>query len=556
MIGKLQTEIKRHGIASAVAYCRVSSDKQRENTSIAGQADYLQKTMAQCGVALRRIFKEVGSGKDDERAALLQAYDFCRAWNRKARNDKDRIKLLVIYDWTRWFRNRDLSSHWRIKFQQVGVMVNCPGRWVDYTDAGSIILHSVQEGMAHAEHLVISQRAVKSHYDLNAKGYVSGKLPRWLMRTDRLDATGRPVVELNPAVAPACRAAFEQVAANLSAAQAFNRNGGSKVFGGRSTFYAMLSNPLCGGRIIKQSTVEGLPDIDVESAYPALVSWQLFMQVQQRLECFKGSVRTVESEVLFPAKGVLRCHQCGAHTTSEMPTGGSGKVYHYYRCSKDVTHGRLHKDGIDSLLQSIIQDIALAPHAAQYVAKRIKEKQREARHAIHNRINALEQSRKAVEQRVSRARDLLIDGVLDKDDLQAVKSQLEDVRSRIAEQRFFMDNQGRTTDAALALLGNLGGIVRSAGAKEMNLLLQMIFPDGFTVEPGNYAACRTRRLNTIFSISGLLSGSYASIKLETGSETDTRPVKGPTPDTNRTQLDIYKADFEAVMSCYLILNAA
>lgn len=68
--------------------------------------------------------------------------------------------------------------------------------------------------------------------------------------------------------------------------------------------------------------------------------------------------------------------------------------------------------------------------------------------------------------------------------------------------------------------------------------------------------CRTQRLNTIFSISGLLSSSYASIKLETGSENATRPVKGQKPDTNRTQLDIYKADFEAVMNCYLILNAA
>ena len=557
MIGKIQTEVQRHAIRMAVAYCRVSSNKQRDNTSIPGQIDYLQKTLEPCGVIIKRIFEEVGSGKDAERAALVQAYEFCRTWNRKARREQDKIKLLAIYDWTRWFRNRDLSSHWRVKFRQIGIMVNCPSKWVDYTDAGSIILHSVQEGMAHAEHLVISDRAKKSHYDLAVNGKAAGKLPRWLLKTDKLGSDGKPIVELHPIIALAYKKAFQQVAAGIPAAEAYRMNGGHKVLGGRSSFYAMLSNALCAGRVIKKSNVEGLPDINTNSAYPALISWQMFEQVQQRLEPYKGSAKTVQSDVLFPAKGILRCPVCNGSTTSEMPLSGNGVTRHYYyRCSSKQAHGRFHKDGIDRLVKSIMSDLALSPAAAQYAQQQIKKRQQEARGAIQNKINTLHQRQQEMQQRVERARNLLIDGVLDKDDFAAVKQQLEALNMEIAEQSFFKENQGKVTQAAFQLLGNLNEVMRKASPKEISVLLQTIFPNGFTVEPGNYAVCRTQRLNTIFNISGLMSSSYASIKIETGSEIAARPAKGAQQDINRTRLDVYKSDFQAVMNCFNLMIAA
>lgn len=516
-------------------YARVSSDKQKDNTSIPGQIAYHKEALASIGYSVAYSFQDTSSGKDADRPGLEKAYQQIKKYNQR-RKEENKVKWFLVYHWNRWFRNRDLSSLWRIRFKEIGVEVNCLRKWIDYQDAGSIVLHSVEEGLAHATHLEIRSHAIKSHYDLAKSGRVSGKLPRWLTKTEE----GYSLV---PKYSEPLSLAFQYIANGGNAKAIYRKLGGAAVFGGKSTYYVTLKNTLCAGRIVKKSTIEGLPDIDRQSVYPAVTTWEIFSRAQKVL-CKGPRVKSKETDLEFFAKGAFHCPVCAGSMTSEVITKPSGKVFKYYRCSPDVKHARIRKEEVDKLLKKALASMALNSAAYDYLQKNLKAKAKKAKGEIGQKVGVVKRQLEKQEGTIKRARQMYIAGELDKADFEAVKLEKGSLENELVKLEFMKANQGQVYQLALGFLKNLGKLLATEDKAILKEALKVIFPDGFTFEPHEKHYILTPRLNTMFYITGLSSKGYTGIKIKTGDESAPSPVKGGRQDCYLTSPGSYASDFQ------------
>lgn len=76
----------------AVIYCRVSTDKAEQETSLARQRDELEQLAAECGFEVVKVIAEQASGYEADRDGVLELLSLC---------EEGEVDVLLIQDETR-----------------------------------------------------------------------------------------------------------------------------------------------------------------------------------------------------------------------------------------------------------------------------------------------------------------------------------------------------------------------------------------------------------------------------------------------------------------------
>ncbi len=76
----------------AVIYCRVSTDKAEQETSLARQRDELERLAAECGFEVVKVIAEQASGYEADRDGVLKLLSLC---------EEGEVDVLLIQDETR-----------------------------------------------------------------------------------------------------------------------------------------------------------------------------------------------------------------------------------------------------------------------------------------------------------------------------------------------------------------------------------------------------------------------------------------------------------------------
>ncbi|MFC0296730.1 YneB family resolvase-like protein [Geobacillus jurassicus] len=76
----------------AVIYCRVSTDKVEQETSLARQRDELERLAAECGLEVVKVIAEQASGYEVDRDGVLELLSLC---------EEGKVDVLLIQDETR-----------------------------------------------------------------------------------------------------------------------------------------------------------------------------------------------------------------------------------------------------------------------------------------------------------------------------------------------------------------------------------------------------------------------------------------------------------------------
>ncbi|EPR27252.1 Site-specific recombinase [Geobacillus sp. WSUCF1] len=76
----------------AVIYCRVSTDKAEQETSLARQRDELERLAAECGFEVAKVIAEQASGYEADRDGVLELLSLC---------EEGEVDVLLIQDETR-----------------------------------------------------------------------------------------------------------------------------------------------------------------------------------------------------------------------------------------------------------------------------------------------------------------------------------------------------------------------------------------------------------------------------------------------------------------------
>ena len=516
----------------SISYGRVSAEKQRFNTSVEGQHETNTRECHRLGYKVVREFSDVETGTDDNRPGLAAAYEYCKS----VANTPQAVKLLSIYHWSRWFRNVEKAFYWRAKFRDIGVDVNAPQYWVDDQDPNSLILYMVNLGMAQGESMNISRRTKRGIYNTLKSGYWPFSAPMGYQRSKIVGENNKRLLESHPDRGPAMSRVFKLIASGHHPAQAYRTCGGSKTLGGFSQFMVSLRNPLYKGFIVAKSDLPGLDEVLVESKNPVLVDPDLFDIVQNILHKEKPNNYQKGSNEFFPAKGVIKCPECGHGCTSSTPLNKLKKKYYYYRCGASSKHYRISRKLAEHSIQIALNDCQIDTKYHSTVLDKMNKKTAVVKEQLNARLRRLASELGKEKKRADKALVLLLDDTINKDQYLKQKNRVEEVEQEAAKVRHALNYQDQVKKIALELLFDLPKLYSAATPESKNLILATLFPSGFIIEKAS-GVCRTPEINSVLSSIAGGSSGYKNIEIVEESKTAKFVVLGERRDLNPRPLE-------------------
>jgi site-specific DNA recombinase len=116
----------------AVIYCRVSTEEQVDNTSLASQEKICREWCERQGIEVDRAFIEEGeSAKTTRRTQFQDMYSYCR-------QSKGRLQFVVVYKVNRFSRDNYDHHVYKALFAKVGVTLRSATEYFDDSPVGKL----------------------------------------------------------------------------------------------------------------------------------------------------------------------------------------------------------------------------------------------------------------------------------------------------------------------------------------------------------------------------------------------------------------------------------
>lgn len=305
------------GDIDVALYLRFSSERQKEQ-SIEGQ---LRDCVAYCK---RKNYRIVSVYVD--RATTARKDVEKRIYFQKMISDSSRKpwELIIVWKLDRFSRNREDSAIYKMRLRRNGVRVESATENISQNPEG-IILEAVLEGIAEYYSADLSQKITRGMRESALKCQsVGGQIPLGYKIEDHK-------LVIDPATAHIVQEAFELYANGESVVDIchiFNAKGYRTAKGSefnRNSFKAMFRNERYIG-------VYKYLDIRREGGIPAIISKELFDDVQRKLTKTAKAPARGKAKVDYLLSGKLFCGHCGAPMNGESGTSKTGAVYNYYAC--------------------------------------------------------------------------------------------------------------------------------------------------------------------------------------------------------------------------------
>lgn len=259
-----------------------------------------------------------------------------------------------------------------------------------------------------------------------------------------------------------------------------------------NAFRRALRNPVYCGKV-KVPAFENEMAFFIQGIHEPIISEQLFDLVQKIIEKKQYSKREKTAiSYHFPFRGLLICPMCGKILTGSASRGKSGKQYHYYHCLGKCTvrfrAERVEEDFVKGLkimspindFQGFIKEQMQQISLDKFQLKKSKQDILMAR--INDRIN-----------RIQKAEDLMLQGVISGDDYRRIKADIEVQINILGEQVAFIQGQtndiDRMTKKAVKLIGHLHELFWMLNTQSKRQLIDLLFPKGLVFEFNRFMPC-------------------------------------------------------------------
>jgi site-specific DNA recombinase len=295
----------------AALYCRVSTDEQAaDGYSLAHQEKTLRDAAEREGLEVVGVYRDDDSGRDDDRPDFQRMYLDAKA---------GMFDVVLVYMWSRWFRNVLLSKKWKHEFRKkLGVEVRSVTQPGDPDDPAGFLsegffelideYHSVEKST-----LVRAGKRQKASEGLSlgnsSLGYVS----------DRGQLTVRPegsrVLLRMAELYESPNASFSGVAKSLADEGVVNPLGG-KAFTS-NTVRRLLLTPTNAGYVVHH-------EARYQGRHQAIFDAARFGNLVALAESRRGRAPTRYTYQTGTLSGLCRCLRCGSSLTAwrhETKTG-------------------------------------------------------------------------------------------------------------------------------------------------------------------------------------------------------------------------------------------
>ena len=324
----------------AVIYARYSSDSQTEQ-SIEGQLRVCKEFAERNGfVIVKEYIDRAKTGTNDNRPAFQQMlYD----------SKNKAFQFVLVYKLDRFARNRFDSAINTMTLSKNGVKVVSATENISDKPEGRL-LENVIIGVNEYYSAELSQKVKRGLKESRIKGQFTGGRTPYGYNVENLK------LSINENQANIVRTMFNEYLAGkkIKDIVLMLKDKGIKNRYGKDWSINSVS------RVLRNENYKGVvyaDDTVYTNIYPAIVSEEIFDEVNARLKVAKRTSAHYKTDVKYLLSGKLICGKCGALMTGDSGKGKLGTIYNYYKCfTKKKNKANCDKKSIP---QQYIEDIVL-----------------------------------------------------------------------------------------------------------------------------------------------------------------------------------------------------
>lgn len=465
-------------VKRAVIYVRVSTPDQVEGASLDNQEERCQEWTLRHGVLVLRTFREEGvSAKTTNRPALKDMLQFVRD------NGKN-IDYLVVYEVDRLARNMEDFMAISAELRKHKIELKDPSSNLEGNKSDKF-LRMMKAMMAELDNDVKSERVVDNMRRHANDGYRMAKAPYGLINTR--DLLGRSILAPMPVIADKIATLLNEFATDTVTIKeliqhaheiGLNRQNGKPM--NHSFMGKILRQPLFAGLDNNEHTQGQFIET---SQFDGIISKDTFWRIQRILDRRKGAKVEVYAvnHPDFPLRRFLSCASCHNPIRGSAPTGGSGKKYPKYHCTKcskaSIVASELNEQFLDLLTHITPNKLSLKVIKTMIVRvwnDELKNLHSE-RKKYQARINELEEHKqkatdKVVSDDITKQEKIDIHLKADKE-----IGGLTDSVTKLSRQ---IGTQQEAIDYVLSYMDNAPRLWADASPDMRALYQSMIFPEG------------------------------------------------------------------------------
>lgn len=479
-------------LTSAVIYTRVSTKEQADkNHSLDTQQRYCREYAVRKGYT---VVAEFGgtyeSAKGDERREFKQLLDYVR---------QHRVGCIIVYSLDRFSRSGASAISIAADLRKVGVALESVTQPTDARTSAGELFQNMGLSFSHYDNQQRREKAVTGMREKLRRGCWVGRPPLGYAVVHTSKEEDRLVIT---AAGHKLRQAFMWKAAQVPNTEIVRRLRVQGVAIQLSNLTTVFCNPFCCGLL----THSLLPGELIPSRHPALISQEVFLQVNE-VQRGKQPGYEVSAEVpQVPLKQHVRCGKCEALLTGYQV---KAKGLWYYKCNTkacrvNISAKTLHTQFEGLLVNLTLPDHLIGPLGAQLAAVFAQLNQGQAQ----QRVDAQQQLREA-EQKLETLEERFVMGEItgaqfEKYGAKIRAEQLAPAQAEAQRLGTELSNSAELSAQALQLAGNPPTLWNQATLNNRRRLQNLVFPEGtgFDKQNGLY---RTGRLNVIFELINGLS---------------------------------------------------
>ena len=335
--------------------------------------------------------------------------------------NKGKVQKLLFLRWDRFSRDLTSATQYIQWFRQRNVEPNAVECIIDYDNETWSLMIGLQIGLAQSDNIKRSKATRDGIHGTLKQGKCSNKAPRGYknVRTSKHDTH----VEIDEAKAKPIRKAFQEIAKGVVCPCEVRRRYCPKI--PVSSFLRMLRNVFyCGKILVPQYKDE--PKQIVEGVHEPIIDEATFNQVQDILDGKVKYTRKIDKTLnpdLYLRK-FLVCPVCG-HALTGSKSKGRYAYYSYYHCNKDGKHVRVNADKVNKGFAEYVSGLIPNETVLNLYNEILEELREKSNKSQKDELRRLQDEATQLEKRLCDIEDKFIDGDIDKDTFNRMKTRTE-----------------------------------------------------------------------------------------------------------------------------------
>ena len=467
--------------SKAVIYCRVSSAAQvKKGDGLGSQETRCRQYAQNKGYIVIRVFRDEGaSGSIVARSGMTEMLRFLKSQKRDQ-------YVVLIDDISRLARGLEAHIQLRTLISSAGAKLASPS--IEFgEDSDSILVENLLASVSQHQRQKNAEQTKNRMKARVMNGYWCSNPPEGYRFVQQAGHGGKIMV-LDEPIASVIQEALEGYASGrfetqnevrlfLQGSPHFRKNKNGKVHFQRVT--NLLGKVLYAGYM-------NVPKWNLylhPAKHEALISFQTFQAIQNRLEGQAKAPARKDLNKDFPLRGFVTCEGCGKPMTASWCKGRSGK-YAYYYCfdtSCPDHHTFIPKKEMENAFENLLSDLRPSQNLFDLASAMFKDLWEDRTHQAADEARAMKAQIPALQHKVEK----FLQRLVETDNVTAIEKYEQEIAS-LEEQKVLLqekiDQCGRPLEpfedcfrTAMKFLANPCYLWSSDSLEDKRMVLRMVF---------------------------------------------------------------------------------